>query len=678
MTVVLRDIRVGQGPGAQAVSADEIRRQLRALFKAAGIETAVDLTLAIAQDTGMQRSNAKGFRARFLRGNASRKTLDLVAQVITRRKPRELENLPLPLMEMLALADESVLIKWEVAPAADKAVKVVTRGNVNTEKDPDDDIVGKYFREAGAPELLSREGEVAVAKRIEAGREMMLDALCESPLTFEALGVWLEELKEGKVKLRDIIDVETMYERFTSDKASAGHPSLEKIVVGAPAEVTNEDVGDGDNEFDEKDNRTLQVMETAIASDVIGTLEKIAATYKKLGRLNDIDVQARSASVELSRGQARRFRNLHDETATLVKSLIFDNNRIEALIDQLYGINRRLTSTEIKLLRLAGQHGVDRDEFIGQYRGRELDSDWIEHVSSLPGAGWKSFVEEERDAIAGLRGEIRATAEDIRQPIDGFRHTVLTVQKGEREAAIAKNEMIEANLRLVISIAKKYQHRGLQFLDLIQEGNIGLMKAVDKFEWQRGYKFSTYATWWIRQAVQRALQDQARTIRIPVHIIEEGNKLVRTTRQMLHEIGREPTPRELAERTGMPLEKVQKILKIVKEPVSLQTPIGDEDDAYLGDFIEDKDALLPIDAAIQKDLRESTRQALSILTPREERALRMRFGIGMNTDHTEGEVAEQFGITREKIRQLEAKAMRKLRRSPDARTLRSFVVKSSL
>jgi RNA polymerase primary sigma factor len=582
--------------------------------------------------------------------------------------------------------------------------------------DRTDDPVRMYLREMGSVELLSREGEIAIAKRIEAGRELMIGALCESPLTFEALTVWRDELNEGKVLLRDIIDLEAMYGAGPDGQPNVpppvgpdGQPLNNPVNIAnglsppvgefkkpappppapppapkpAPAPKAEGEegtegeataaAGEQEEDFDDEGNLPLSAMEAALKPQVLAALDSIAGLYKKLGKLQDASVEAALASDELSTGQERRFKKLRNETMDLVKSLKLNNNRIEALVDQMYGINRRLVGLEGKLLRLGESHGVDRAEFLKQYFGNELDPNWARRVGRLSGIGWHDFVTDERDKIKTIRDEIQQLAQETRQSVSEFRRNVQTVQKGERESGVAKKEMIEANLRLVISIAKKYTNRGLQFLDLIQEGNIGLMKAVDKFEYRRGYKFSTYATWWIRQAITRSIADQARTIRIPVHMIETINKLVRTSRQMLHEIGREPTPEELAERLAMPLEKVRKVLKIAKEPISLETPIGDEEDSHLGDFIQDPNVVLPIDAAIQANLRETTTRVLATLTPREERVLRMRFGIGMNTDHTLEEVGQQFSVTRERIRQIEAKALRKLKHPSRSRKLRSFL-----
>ncbi|ABS63931.1 RNA polymerase, sigma 70 subunit, RpoD [Parvibaculum lavamentivorans DS-1] len=554
----------------------------------------------------------------------------------------------------------------EEAPTG-KAVATTT--TTSSSLDRTDDPVRMYLREMGSVELLSREGEIAIAKRIEAGRETMIAGLCESPLTFQAIIIWRDELNEGKILLRDIIDLDAT---FAGPDAKKVDHSQAALAGEAPPRIEPEEE-EVDEDGEDDNSMSLAAMEAELKPKVLETFDTIAADYKKLRKLQDQKVELALQGEALSSAQEKKYQKLTSDLIEEVKSLSLNNNRIESLVEQLYAINKRLMGLEGRLLRLAESHGIPRDEFLKQYFGNELDPNWIRRVSRLKGKGWVNFTKDERDQVKDLRQEIQTLASETGLDIQEYRRIVSGVQKGEREARIAKKEMVEANLRLVISIAKKYTNRGLQFLDLIQEGNIGLMKAVDKFEYRRGYKFSTYATWWIRQAITRSIADQARTIRIPVHMIETINKLVRTSRQMLHEIGREPTPEELAEKLGMPLEKVRKVLKIAKEPISLETPIGDEEDSHLGDFIEDKNAILPIDAAIQSNLRETTTRVLASLTPREERVLRMRFGIGMNTDHTLEEVGQQFSVTRERIRQIEAKALRKLKHPSRSRKLRSFL-----
>ncbi|ANY85378.1 RNA polymerase sigma factor RpoD (plasmid) [Microvirga ossetica] len=538
-----------------------------------------------------------------------------------------------------------------------------------------DDPVRMYLREMGSVQLLSREGEVAIAKRIEASREAMIAGLCESPLTVQAIIIWRDELLAGKVLLRHIIDLGATYAGPDGtilpnvDGIGEDLPEEERAAEGDEA-APSEEEGEGD---DMENNVSLSAMEAELKPRVLETFDSIADNYKKLRRLQVEHVEQRMQNKQLTPAQERKYKELKADIVTAVKSLSLNNNRIEALVEQLYDINKRLISHEGRLMRLAESHGVAREEFLKHYQGWELDPKWVLRVSKLGGRGWKDFVAKAKDGIHDLRENIHNLASETGLEIQEFRRIVMMVQKGEREARQAKKEMIEANLRLVIALAKKYTNRGLQFLDLIQEGNIGLMKAVDKFEYRRGYKFSTYATWWIRQAITRSIADQARTIRIPVHMIETINKIVRTSRQMLHEIGREPTPEELAEKLAMPVDRIQKVLKIAKEPISLETPIGDEEDTHLGNLIADDNAVSPDLAAIQSNLRDTTTQMLATLSPREERVLRMRFGIGLKSDHTLEEVGQQFSVTRERIRQIEAKALRKLKHPSRSRMLRSFL-----
>ena len=570
---------------------------------------------------------------------------------------------------------------------------------IKTGTEKTDDPVKLYLREMGTVDLLSREGEIAIAKRIEAGQEAMISGLCESPLTLKAILDWRDDITDEKITLREVIDLETLFEespnkkelgkkikeakkrkeqeekeeirkRKEAEKKSATYGDDTEPMIETSTDQSAEEYEDSEDEL----NVSIAIMEEELKPVILETFKQLNKSFKKLQKLQQDKIAFQEKGKQFPPRSEKKYQLSKVAVVELIKGLQINTSKIEELINKLYIINKEVVSLEGKLLRLAMQHKISREEFLDKYVGNENNPYWLRKITRL--SGWEKFVKSEKNSIKNIMNEVRASASNIGLTLNEFKRIVSNVQKGERESSIAKKEMIEANLRLVISIAKKYTNRGLQFLDLIQEGNIGLMKAVDKFEYRRGYKFSTYATWWIRQAITRSIADQARTIRIPVHMIETINKIVRTQRLLLNEIGREPTPEEISIKLNMPLEKVRKVLKIAKEPVSLETPVGDEEDSHLGDFIQDENAVIPIDAAINSNLRQTTTKILSSLTPREERVLRMRFGIGMNSDHTLEEVGQQFSVTRERIRQIEAKALRKLKHPTRAKLLKSFLDKN--
>ena len=577
---------------------------------------------------------------------------------------------------MLILVDDQITLVEKKSQFQSNKKKETSSVTEEKSSDKSDDPIRMYLREMGGVELLSREGEIAIAKRIEAGKDVMINALTQSPIVGKKIFEWKEQIENQSLLVRDIIDIDSTYEDFESldddDDLKINKKEKEKEKKDKNSEEKKDEVSSASSDEDEF-NVSLAKMEEEIKPKIINILDSLNKNYSKLQKYQLEKLECLLNSKELSISKNKNFKKIQEILVDNFKNLQLAPHVVEDLVQSHYKENKKIVSLEGVLLRLALDNKISREEFLKYYIGNEINPKFESFLRE--NQIWKSFFKKYKKDFSEIRDRLVEFSKKIGLSVGEFKKLVSRIQKGERESRIAKKEMVEANLRLVISIAKKYTNRGLQFLDLIQEGNIGLMKAVDKFEYRRGYKFSTYATWWIRQAITRSIADQARTIRIPVHMIETINKIVRTQRQIMSEFGREPTPEELAKKLAMPLEKVRKVLKIAKEPVSLETPVGDEEDSSLGDFIEDKNALQPLDTAIQSNLSESTTKILASLTPREERVLRMRFGIGMNTDHTLEEVGLQFSVTRERIRQIEAKALRKLKHPSRSKQLKSFLEK---